>query len=192
MANSKLGRKNRILLIALVIAIVAIIASGTLAYFVAEETAYNVITTGKLDVDLKEETDGGEPWPEDGFDNIEPGDDVTKKVYGVNNGTVDFWLRVEVVKTITDKDGNTDTLSFENITIDFNTTDWTEKDGYYYYNKALKPGEESVPLFTTVSFADSLTNEYMEAKVEIDVTMQAVQAKNNGTTPFEATGWPEE
>ncbi len=191
MANNKLGRKNRILLIALVIAIIATIASGTLAYFAAEETAKNVITTGKLDVDLKEETDGGDPWPEGGFDNIEPGDDVTKKVYGVNNGTVDFWLRVEVIKTITDKDGKTDTLNFDNITIDFNTTDWTEKDGYYYYNKALKPGEESVPLFTTVSFGDDLGNEYMEAKVEIDVAMQAVQAKNNGASPFEATGWPE-
>ena len=191
MANNKLGRKNRILLIALVIAIIATIASGTLAYFAAEETAKNVITTGKLDVDLKEETDGGDPWPEGGFDNIEPGDDVTKKVYGVNNGTVDFWLRIEVVKTITDKDGKTDTLNFDNITIDFNTTDWTEKDGYYYYNKALKPGEKSVPLFTKVSFGDDLGNEYMEAKVEIDVTMQAVQAKNNGASPFEATGWPE-
>ena len=191
MANNR-SRKNRILLFALVIAIVATIASGTLAFFAAEETAHNVITTGKIDVDLKEETDGGEPWPEDGFDNIEPGDDVTKKVYGENNGTVDFYLRVKVIKTITDKNGKTDTLNFDNITIDINTTDWTEKDGYYYYNKALKPGEKSVPLFTTVSFGDDLNNDYMEAEIVIDVTMQAVQAKNNGDSPFTATGWPEE
>lgn len=191
MANNR-SRKNRVLLFALVVAIVATIASGTLAFFAAEETAHNVITTGMLDVDLKEETDGGEPWPEDGFDNIEPGDDVTKKVYGENNGTVDFYLRVKVVKTITDKDGRTDTLNFDQITIDLNTTDWTEKDGYYYYNKALKPGEKSVPLFTKVSFSEDLPNAYMEAKVEIDVTMQAVQAKNNGDSPFTATGWPEE
>lgn len=191
MANNR-SRKNRVLLIALVVAIVATIAGGTLAFFAAEETAHNVITTGMLDVDLKEETDGGEPWPEDGFDNIEPGDDVTKKVYGENNGTVDFYLRVKVVKTITDKDGRTDTLNFDQITIDLNTTDWTEKDGYYYYNKALKPGEKSVPLFTKVSFSEDLPNAYMEAKVEIDVTMQAVQAKNNGDSPFTATGWPEE
>ena len=192
MANSNRGRKNRILLVALVIACIAIIASGTLAFFAAEETAKNVITTGKIDIDLKEETDGGLPWPEDGFDNIEPGDDVTKKVYGENNGTVDFYLRVKVVKTITDKNGKTDTLSFDKITIDINTTDWTEKEGYYYYNKALKPGEKSVPLFTKVSFADDLTNEYMKAKVEIDVTLQAVQAKNNGNSAQTATGWPVE
>lgn len=191
MANNR-SRKNRVLLIALVVAIVATIAGGTLAFFAAGETAHNVITTGMLDVDLKEETDGGEPWPEDGFDNIEPGDDVTKKVYGENNGTVDFYLRVKVVKTITDKDGRTDTLNFDQITIDLNTTDWTEKDGYYYYNKALKPGEKSVPLFTKVSFSEDLPNAYMEAKVEIDVAMQAVQAKNNGDSPFTATGWPEE
>jgi len=192
MANSNRGRKNRILLVALVIACIAIIASGTLAFFAAEETAKNVITTGKIDIDLKEETDGGLPWPEDGFDNIEPGDDVTKKVYGENNGTVDFYLRVKVVKTITDKNGKTDTLNFDNITLDLNTTDWTEKDGFYYYNKALKPGEKSVPLFTKVHFSDELGNEYMEAEIVIDVTMQAVQAKNNGDSPFTATGWPEE
>lgn len=190
MANNR-SKKNRILLFALVIAIIATIAGGTLAFFAAEETAHNVITTGMLDVELKEETDDEKPWPEEGFDNIEPGDDVTKKVYGVNNGTVDFWLRIKVIKTITDKDGRTDTLSFDNITIDFNTTEWTEKDGYYYYNTALKPEEKSVPLFTTVSFGDDLSNEYMEAKVEIDVIMQAVQAKNNGDSPFTATGWPE-
>ena len=191
MANNNRGRKNRILLVALVIALVATIASGTLAFFAAEETAKNVITTGKIDMSLKEETDGGEPWPEDGFDNIEPGDDVTKTVYGVNNGTVDFYLRVAIVKTITDKDGKTDTLNFDNITLDLNTADWTEKDGYYYYNKALKPGEKSVPLFTKVHFGDELGNAYMEAEIVIDVTMQAVQARNNGDSPFTAKGWPE-
>ena len=191
MANNNRGRKNRILLVALVIALVATIASGTLAFFAAEETAKNVITTGKIDIDLKEETDGGEPWPEDGFDNIEPGDDVTKTVYGENNGTVDFYLRVAIVKTITDKDGKTDTLNFDNITLDLNTADWTEKDGYYYYNKALKPGEKSEPLFTKVHFGDELGNAYMEAEIVIDVTMQAVQAKNNGDSPFTAKGWPE-
>ena len=191
MANIR-GRKNRFILVALVIALIATIAGGTLAYFVAEETAYNVITTGKLDVELKEETDGGEPWPEDGFENIEPGDDVTKIVYGENHGTVDFWLRIKLDKTITDANGKTDTLSFDKITIDINTTDWTEKDGYYYYNSLVKPGDKTVPLFTKVSFSDDLTNEYMEAKVEINVTMQAVQAKNNGDSALTAAGWPEE
>ena len=185
------GGQKLISLICLIICCAALLASGTLAFYSAEETAKNVMTTGKLDIDLKEETDGKQPWPEEGFDGIMPGMDVTKIVYGANTGTMDVWLRVKLDKTITPAEGVEAELNFEKITLDINTTDWTEKDGYYYYNKALGPGEESVPLFTNVHFDELLGNEYMNAKTEIEVTMQAVQANNNGDSALTATGWPE-
>ena len=185
------GGQRLISLICLVVCCAALIASGTLAFYSAEETAKNVMTTGKLDIDLKEETDGGQPWPEKGFENIMPGMDVTKVVYGDNTGTMDVWLRVKLDKTITPAEGVEAELNFEKITLDINTADWTEKDGYYYYNKALRPGEKSVPLFTNVHFGAELGNEYMNAKAEIEVTMQAVQANNNGDSALTATGWPE-
>ena len=187
----RFGGQRLISLICLVVCCAALIASGTLAFYSAEETAKNVMTTGKLDIDLKEETDGGQPWPEKGFENIMPGMDVTKVVYGDNTGTMDVWLRVKLVKIITPAEGVEAELNFEKITLDINTADWTEKDGYYYYNKALKPGEKSVPLFTNVHFGEELGNEYMNAKAEIEVTMQAVQANNNGDSALTATGWPE-
>ena len=184
-------KKQRILLVAVMLCCIAVLATGTLAYFTAEETAYNVITTATLDVDLKEETDGGKPWPEEGFDNIVPGMDVTKIVYGVNNGTADFYVRILLDKSITPAAGVTKPLNFDHITLDINTTDWTEKDGVYYYNKVLKPGEKTTPLFTKVQFGKELGNEYMDAKVVITVTTQAVQAKNNGDSALTAIGWPE-
>ena len=187
----RFGGQRLISLICLVVCCAALIASGTLAFYSAEETAKNVMTTGKLDIDLKEETDGGQPWPEKGFENIMPGMDVTKVVYGDNTGTMDVWLRVKLVKIITPAEGVEAELNFEKITLDINTADWTEKDGYYYYNKALRPGEKSVPLFTNVHFGAELGNEYMNAKAEIEVTMQAVQANNNGDSALTATGWPE-
>ena len=36
--------------------------------------------------------------------------------------------------------------------IDYNTSDWIKKsDGYYYYCRILKTGEESTPLFKTLA-----------------------------------------
>ena len=187
----RFGDQRLISLICLIICCAALLASGTLAFYSAEETAKNVMSTGKLDMELVEKTDGGLPWPEEGFKNIAPGMNITKIVYGENTGTMDLWLRVKLDKTITAAEGVEAALSFEKITLDINTADWTEKDGYYYYNKALKPGEASVPLFTNVHFGEELGNEYMNAKAEIDVTMQAVQANNNGESALTATGWPE-
>ncbi|MBR5560616.1 MAG: SipW-dependent-type signal peptide-containing protein [Clostridia bacterium] len=48
--------RKRIGLAALVIACLALVAAGTSAYFTAQETAYNVITTGNLKLVLHDET----------------------------------------------------------------------------------------------------------------------------------------
>lgn len=61
--------RKRIALAALVIACLALLAAGTSAYFTAQETAYNVITTGNLKLVLHDETtteDAAEYAPEDG------------------------------------------------------------------------------------------------------------------------------
>jgi len=185
------GRSRKLAcLIALIACCAALIATGTAAFFYAEETALNVITTATFDVVLHEETDGGRPWPEEGVDGVMPGMDVTKVVYAENLGTADAYVRILLDKIIIPAEGVEKELDFDNITLDINTDKWTEKDGIYYCNKALAPGEKSAPLFTNVHFGVKLGNEYMNAKLEIEVLMQAVQAKNNGDSVLNANGWP--
>ena len=65
------------------------------------------------------------------------------------------------------------------------------RDGYFYYKKALKPTETTEPLFTTVTLKEELENEFMNAKFSLDLTAEAVQVANNGSTVLEANGWPE-
>lgn len=187
MGNGAENRFNRkkIALIALIVCIVAILACGTIAYFTDEETQYNVITTPGFSMELREETDGGLPFPEEGISGVMPGDNVTKKVYVENTGDADFYVRIAVEKQFTP-----DTLDVKYISLDINNTDWTEKDGYYYYNKAVKPGKTTTPLFTKVSFAKEMPNEYQECKAEVIVSGQCVQSKNNGSSVFDAIGWP--
>lgn len=188
--NVHFWTRKKIMVVAAIVCCAMILAAGTLAYFTAEETAYNVITTGKLAMLLHDETTGGVPFPEEGIDNVVPGDKVDKLVAVENTGSVDFYTRVSIEKIIKAADGETE-LNFNHITLNINTKDWTEKDGYYYYNKAVKPGETTEPLFTTVTFGGALGNEYMNAHVEVNVSAQAVQSKNNGDSALEAAGWPE-
>ena len=76
------------------------------------------------------------------------------------------------------------------VELTLNTTDWTERDGYYYSAKALKPGEVTAPIFTAVTFGTAMGNEYQNATATVDVFAQAVQTANNGTTVLDAQGWP--
>ena len=185
------GNKRRLLLIGVVVCAIAILAAGTLAYFIDIETAYNVITTGMIDMELKETTideHGNEvPWPEDGISGAMPGSEVAKKVWIENVGTESMYVRVKVTKKITPSELDIRYISLGGL----NTTNWTLKDDYYYYNEAIKPGQKTEPLFESVEFDADMPNEYQECKVEIDVSAQAVQSKNNGATVFDAAGWPE-
>jgi len=184
--------KQRIMSLAVIIIGLAVLATGgTAAYFVQEETSYNVITTGCLYMDLVEETTGGHPWPEGGVSGVMPGTNVDKVVYVENIGSVPFFTRISLENIIKAAPGVDAELTFEYISIDLNTTEWIEQDGYYYYYRILNPGEKTEPLFTKVSFAPEMGNEYQNATVEIYVLAQAVQSANNGDDPLKAMGWSE-
>ena len=181
--------KKRIFLIAVAICCLALAATGTLAFFTARDTAYNVITTGELAMDLIETTTDGLPYPEEPITNVVPSMVIDKKVTVKNVGGVDFYARIALTTTITDANGATDTLTDEYILLDLNETEWIMQGDYYYYYRALLPGEETEPLFTTVTFAPEMPNAYQKATIEIDVAAEAVQSRNNTDSPLTAAGW---
>lgn len=181
----------------LVLAVVAICASmsayGTLAYFTHEETATNVITAGSIKIELEEwaESEDGSLVPFEDIDDVMPGMDVSKIVQIKNKGGQDAWVRISVEKSIILADDVEGEVDLSLVTYDLNTEDWTEQDGYYYYNTVLKSGETTEPLFTTVYFSADMSNLYQHSKAIIKVDAQATQVANNGATVFEAAGWPE-
>lgn len=181
--------KRRILAIALIVIGLSAVATGTYAYFVAEETAYNVITTGALFMDLVEETEDGKPWPEEGIKDVIPCMEVGKVVYVENRGSVPFFTRIQKETIVTPGPGVTAELTDEYISVDINTECWIEQGDFYYYYRILQPGEKTEPLFTKVSFAPEMGNEYQNATVEVYVLAQAVQSANNGYDPLMALGW---
>lgn len=188
----KSGMKKRMLTAALALCCLAVLATGTLAYFTAEETAQNVITMGALKMDLVELNEDGQPWKD--VENIVPGMEVTKEAFVKNTGTVDFYTRVMITKRYVNEQGEElPDLDTDLVELDLGE-DWElGEDGFYYYKykKPVAPGEKTEPLFTTVTFSTKMGNEYQNVKVIIDLDAQAVQSRNNGDSALEATGWPE-
>lgn len=178
-------------LAAAVIVIAAIASSGTRAYFTAQGRADNVITSGSIKMELHDETADGVPFPKEGISGIMPGDSIDKYVYVENVGDNPLYARIKLEKAMTLNNGeNGDNL--DEIMLDINQDDWTynSKDGYYYYNRALKPGEQTTPLLTKVTIDTDL--EYQDAKIDVTVSAQAVQSQNNTDSPLTAAGWPKE
>ena len=178
--------KRFLIYISVLIMTVSLLAGGTLSYYTTTVEAVNVVTTGNVSLKIHETIDTGAEFPEAGVV-VMPGDTVSKIVKAENTGTTALYLRIELVKDVND-----DALSAENcLSMDINTTDWTYRDGYYYYNKPLEPGQVTSALFTEV-YVDgrAVNNDYLGKKLTLDVKAYAVQSRYNGDSVWEATGWP--
>lgn len=184
-------KKWKTIALSAMLACLAIAASGTLAYFTAQETAHNVITSGGVEIRLIEKAETGSGLVDfEDVDGVMPGTTVSKIVRVENTGASEAWVRVSLAKAF---ELAAPVPGFqadpELLVLNINTKDWTEKDGYYYYNAAIAPGEVTEPLFTTVTFAPEMGNEYQNSKASIDVAAQAVQTANNGASALAAAGW---
>lgn len=180
--------KRKLFLACILVICLSILTTGTLAYFTSKQTAHNIITTSGVDIKLNEWDENGEEFKD--LDGILPGAEVTKIVEVENVGPAPVWVRVSITKTFDIQEGDPELLH-----LDLNLSDkedgWTQQGDYFYYNKALAPGEVTSALFTTVIFDKTMGNEYQNTKAYITVNAQAVQTANNGNSALESKFWPE-
>ena len=189
--------KKKILTLALTTVFISLMALGSAAYFTVEGRATNVITTGAVEMSLQEMqlVEGEEvPYPEDTITGVMPGRTVSKIPYVVGEAaTQPFYTRVKVALAVTGVDGKV--LSTEHVTPNYDRVNWIlGEDGWWYYMGQIKAGDK-VALFTEVAFAETMPNEYQDCTVEIDISAQAVQVKNNPVPEAGYTaipGWPAE
>lgn len=180
--------KRKLLIVSVLAILVAVTAAGTLAYFTDTGTAHNVITTGNVEIELNEWADDARTQPFQDKTGVMPGTKVTKIVEVKNTGTGAAFLRLYVEKNV--YGANQETMDTKPVSLNFNNTDWTYSEGYYYYNHALEPGDTTKPLFTAVIFDPLMGNEYQNATAHVKVIAYAVQSANNGDSPQAAKGWP--
>ncbi len=183
--------KRKLFICSVIAIFISITALGTTAYFSHEATARNVITAGNVKIQLLQHTDAEQNTvPYDGAVAVMPCTEISKIVEVKNTGTQAAWIRVSVQKAIAFAEGISGEPDLSLIHLDWNLDAWHQQEGYFYYLKALNAGETTEPLFTTVAFSTEMNNQYQNSTATIDITAQAVQFIHNGSTVFEADGWP--
>lgn len=180
--------KKRLLVLSVLAVCLSLLIGSTLAYFTVSEKTRNVITAGNIKIEIIETDAKGIPFKN--VSGVMPGAEVEKVVTMKNTSDNACWVRFSVEKEITLSEEKSGTPDLSLLKIDFNTEDWTEKDGFYYYNEKLNPGETTIPLFTSVTFDTAMDNLYGGCTANVSVCAYAVQCANNGDSVLEAQGWP--
>lgn len=137
----------------------------------------NTISTGVIDIDLKEKRTDGSDFTD--LVGVLPASAHEKRVSVVNSGDEAAWVRVKLEKSVTLAPGKTGTPDPSLVSLDIDTASWEYKSGYYYYTPALTGGSETTPLFTSVSFSPAMDAGYSGCSVQIKVTAEAVQYRSN-------------
>jgi len=182
---------KKVLLIALVAFLcVAIGIGATLAFGTKELKTDNIITTGKIKAKVISKTlnDKKEEVDFDGENIVTvPGKTQAWKLSVLNDGDRDAYVRVRIVKTITN---GKEQLDSSLLVFNVDEESWEYKNGYYYYKKALAPNVETPLLFDGVKLDENAANTYQESIASATIEVETTQVANNGATPLEAQGWP--
>ena len=188
--------KKKLLIAALLVIAVSILAVGTAAYNSSRAYTHSVITSGGVSIELQETMLGSDGKTEVAYKDpgkLVPGQHFSK-IVRVKNLDAEAFVRVKV-ELVATKDN--EVLDTALLTLDYDTENWTLKDGWYYYNKPLAAkeaaaGQVTTALFEEVALAgENMKNTWQGAAVSIKVTPQAVQKANNGENPLTAPGWSE-
>lgn len=194
-------RKKRMIGASCLILLLSMIGYQTLAYYTAESTTTNVISTNYVEMELYEEIKAdGVNWefiPIEETVSIMPGDVVEQKAYVKNTGSEDFYARVSAEVSVVDADG--EALSAEVVSLNIDTENWVlDEDGWYRYINIVPAGETTeAPLFTDISFSTAMDNSYIGCTITIVVGSQSVQSTyneydmENGETVLDVEGFPE-
>jgi len=180
--------KRNLILVFCIAALLSILTTGTMAYHVSYGVSDNVITAGNIRLELHNCTADGSPVPDGGAMACLPGSCYSRVVTAENTGDHPMYLRLSVSKYVQDS-----TLpAGDCLNLDIDSVNWQYKDGYYYYLKALAPGETSTPLFTQVEIdGENVDNQYLGKTLMLDVCAYGVQSENNAEDVMSAVGWPE-
>ena len=164
------------------------VVGGTLAWFTSEDSVTNVFNTGAVNEDGG---NGVEIWEDyTPATSVVPGETTTKLVQVQNTTNYDSFIRVKFDLSW-DKDG----LLTEKIELNFgdniigidNTWIYDKSEGYYYYVGKVAGNKYTNPLLESVTLSSSAGNEYKNAKYNVKVIAESIQADNNAIDSWKTT-----
>lgn len=167
------GRAKALLLIASLAVLLTATVGSTAAWLVSKPAAVeNDFVPGKVACQVLEKFD------------TESGTSVKRNVRVKNTGNTDAYIRVLLVFTWKDKDGNifsNKPQEGKDYQINKNLTDWIKQESdagaYFYYKKPVAPGAETVELIDSLRQTPGVTGpENGKYKLSVDILADAVQA----------------
>lgn len=169
--------KKGILISALVLVLAALLAAGTWAWFTASAESERKISAGTVEIEVDEH----------GFQNITdwvPDGSRTKKVSVKTLGSKCVYVRVSLTPVWGYEEEGTfvaePALPVDNVTLNWNQTDWVCDGSWYYYKEILcAEDNETSLLLESVTLSGSATdNSYQGKTLQIAVNAEAVQASH--------------
>ena len=177
--------KRKILLLAAVLAMVAVLGiGGTLAYFTDTDDATNTFTVGNVKIDLTEPE-----WDENGSADapeVYPGEALAKDPTVTNKGANPCFVRLEVTgwDSLIDANLAQSKIIYRTDYVDGKLGDgWVlHTDGYFYYTAPLAVGATTDALFDQIVIPFDLTNE-LNADQDYDIIVNAYAVQAQGAKP---------
>ena len=185
--------KKRIITIAIITTLLLGIAVfATLVRYIVSDVTENRISSSnvKIELVLLEEGEGGQV-PVSGDTTVVPGVTKSRIAMVKNTGKEPAWVRVDALVDAPHGTENIEEFGYVELG-NVDDEDWAYKDGYWYYDKILNPGETTKALFTEISFTNDLDENYKGQDLSVRILAEGTQSKHNGSTAFDAQGWPEE
>lgn len=157
------------------LAALAIVGLGsTYAYFSDTLTVINHISTGDVNIALKEyEIQDGKEVAYTNPKQIVPGQTVSK-IPRITNRAEPCWVRAKISYNNSNS-GKMEGLSDSDIS--GMPDEWVKKGDYYYLTDILEHSEK-ITLFNEVHFPAEWTEEYAGQKIKINIQADAIQAAN--------------
>ncbi len=195
--QSNIDFKRRIIAVAAVCALCAlavIMAAQTISSTAHTVKSNNIMTFGSVTIQTLETTlsaDGREIAVPD-TETMSESAPSSRIVRVKNIGDEPAFIRVKLSITAANSQGGE--VSADHLaSYVFDDPSWVERDGWYYFDSPLSPGQTTGALITAVQFdVREAQNIASDGMVHLDITAQGVQSKNNGESAFSAEGWPEE
>lgn len=170
-------KQNKKMLLALGM-LALLVLGGTFAFFQKSESIDNKFKSAEAKVYLNEKFDPNDKWV--------PGEEKQKEVRFGNEGKIAAVLRVKFTPVLKLKDGTEDSEAAKGFQLNFAddfSQNWTEHDGWYYYNKVLSPDELTEISLKSVTISDAIGNDehgivtdYSGASYDVEIEGELLQA----------------
>ena len=187
-----MNKKSLITMLVALCLVAAVGVGATLAYFTDKDTKTNIVTMGKVDIDLDESSNTDEGWTAGTYNEETKGYDYSALVPNqkiskivdvvVAEDSQPCFIRIKPVITWNgDADADLPVITLANLQADvFSSEDGTKvwsfnsADGYYYYSAECEAGER-------INFINSLVvpnwgNEVALKGFSIELQAEAIQA----------------